>query len=441
MLLSQNKAPSNPRKRAQILSQASDYMLLNTLLFKVIKDHVTQEYKLLLCIPSSKINALLHYFHTSLMGGLMGMTKTYMTIGQRFFCPNLAHHIRAYLIGCQVCQMVKAGKPIKCPFQKRININAPAMTCISMDIKRMPVDRSPHKYQYILVMLCEVSNFMVVIPLRAAQTKEICSGINKHFIHNYSPPTHLICDQASSFLSSLAQAFFHHYGIRLITVSPTNHKLLLAKHGIKSLAEILKCHLAKFGPHWSKFLDFAMLAYNSYNTPDLDGLSPFELVFGWKPNILPLQEAMPDAPISGTYREYYLNLREKLKYLRDHLVLFHDNRVKLQNRGKTQHGFVTGQVVYAYVPSGAAVQTGSMKVKVSWVGPLIICQCLSPSQFKLMTPEGKPFMGIFEETMVRPGWLRTPEGPVNTLAEYNRIVKPLLSSILVTGDPDPLPVE
>ena len=46
-----------------------------------------------------------------------------------------------------------------------------------------------------------------------------------------------------------------------------------------------------------------------------------------------------------------------------------------------------------------------------------------------MTPDGKPFMDIFEETMLRPGWLRTPEGPVNTLAEYNRIVKPLLSSL------------
>ena len=45
-----------------------------------------------------------------------------------------------------------------------------------------------------------------------------------------------------------------------------------------------------------------------------------------------------------------------------------------------------------------------------------------------MTPAGEPFQGIFEETMLRPGWLRTPEGPVNTLAEYNRIIKPFLHS-------------
>ena len=143
-----------------------------------------------------------------------------------------------------------------------------------------------------------------------------------------APPTHIICDQATSFLSSLAQAFFHHYGVRIITVSPTNHQSLLAEHGIKSLAEILKCHLAEFGSRWSEFLDFAMLAYNSYASPNLDGLSPFELVFGRKPNILPLQEAMPDALVTGTFREYYANLHEKLKYLRDHLVSFCDKRVE-----------------------------------------------------------------------------------------------------------------
>ena len=206
--------------------------------------------------------------------------------------------------------------------QKWININTTVLTRVSIDIKHMPVDHSSHKYQYILVMLCEVSNFLVAIPLKATQTKEICLGINKYFIRNYGPHTHLICDQASAFLSSLAQAFFQLYGIRLITVSPSNHKSLLVEHGIKSLADILKCHLAEFGSCWSDYLDFAMLAYNLYNSPNLDGLSPYELVFGRKPNILPLQEAMPSAPVSGTYRDYYENLRGKLKYLRDHLVSF-----------------------------------------------------------------------------------------------------------------------
>ena len=279
LYLLQNKAPHNQCKRFRVISQSTDYMLLDNLLFKIVKDRITKEYKPLLCIPTSKIEMLLQYFHSSIMGGHMGITKTYMTLSQRCFCPNLAHHIRAYIISCHICQTVKISSQIKRPFQKQININVPALCKISMDIKHMPLDESSN-VSFILVMLCDVSNFLVVAPLRATQTKLVCDAINKHFIRNFSPLTHLTCDLDPAFMSSLAQAFFQHYGIQLITVSPTNHKSLLAEHGIKSLAEILKCHLSGLGPNWSKYLDFAMLAYNSYNTPNLDGLSPFELVFG-----------------------------------------------------------------------------------------------------------------------------------------------------------------
>ena len=122
-------------------------------------------------------------------------------------------------------------------------------------------------YSFILVMICEISNFLVVTSLKAMQTMPVCTAIKKRFITHYGPPMHIICIQDPAFISSLAQAFFQHFGIRLITVSPSNHKSLLAEHGIKSLAEILKMHLSGLGPSWTEYLDFAMLSYNSYSTP------------------------------------------------------------------------------------------------------------------------------------------------------------------------------
>lgn len=237
---------------------------------------------------------------------------------------------------------------------------------------------------------------------------------------------HIISDQDPAFVSSLAQAFFQHFGVRLLTVSPSNHKSLLAEHGIKSLAEILKCHLSGLGPTWPDYLDFAMLCYNSYSSPNLDGLSPFELVFGRKPNVLPLSEALPEAPVTGTFSDYYAKLREKLDYMRKHLVSFHNKRSELVNKDKQHHGFFIGQVVYVLLPGGSSTETGSQKVRISCVGPLVIMNCLSPTQFELMTLDKQKFRGAFEETMLRPGWLRTPEGPVNNLADYLRIMKPLL---------------
>ena len=211
-------------------------------------------------MPTSKVDMLLDYFHSSLMGGHMGITKTYLTISQYFYCSNLAHNICAYIIGCHVCQMVKAGKAPKRPFQQRINSNIPALIKVSMDVKYMPPSGGKNSYNFILVMLCEVSNYLVVTPLKTARTVEICTAI-KLFIRYFSPPMHIMCDQDPAFMSMMAQVFFQHFGIRVITVSTTNHKSLLAEHGIKSLGEILKCNLGEFGHDWVNFLDFAMLVY------------------------------------------------------------------------------------------------------------------------------------------------------------------------------------
>ena len=93
------------------------------------------------------------------------------------------------------------------------------------------------------------------------------------------------------------------------------------------------------------------------------------------------------------------------------------------NRDRDHQAFFLGQIVYIFKPKGAEVQTGSRKVRVTWVGPLVISQTYSPSQFALMTIDGIPFPGVYEETRIRPGWIPTSQGPVNNLADYKRILK------------------
>ena len=126
---------------------------------------------------------LLNYYHSSLVGGHAGVTKCNMTIHQIFYCPNLAHHIRAYIMGCHICQMFGEGK--------KPNINTPALSKISMDIKYMPY--STKQYKYTLVYLCEVTNFLIALPLKTVQTVDVCSAIINECIRYFAFPTHIIC--------------------------------------------------------------------------------------------------------------------------------------------------------------------------------------------------------------------------------------------------------
>ena len=160
------------------------------------------------------------------LGGHTGIIKCYHTISQRFYCPNLVENLRAYITGCHVCQMFRKGKDFKRPYQKRMNINVPAMTKISMDIKQMPVNKG-------YSLLCEVTNNMVVLPLMSTRTPHILGAFQRGYLAYFGPPTHVVCDQDSAFTSSPMEAFVTQLNIKVILVSPTNHQSLQAEHGLK----------------------------------------------------------------------------------------------------------------------------------------------------------------------------------------------------------------
>ena len=126
----------------------------------------------------------------------------------------------------------------------------------------------------------------------------------KGYVAYSGPPTHIVCDQDASFTSSLMQAFTEQLNIKMKMVSPTNYKSLLAEHGIKSLSNLLVKHLTEVWS-WPDCFPYAMLCYNSYSTPNLDNMSPYELVLGHKATISHELEIRPDVVVSGMFTEYY----------------------------------------------------------------------------------------------------------------------------------------
>ena len=376
----------------------------------------------ILCVPPSKIDIFLDQYHTSLLGGHSGITKCYQTLKQRIYCPNLPYYVRLYIISCHICQLFKGSKKFDRPLMRRFyDINTPTVTNISMDIKHMPASKSPCKY--ILALLCDISNFLVTTPMRKATAEEVCSILFDNFMAYYAVPMRIICDQDPAFMSSLCQWFFRAYGIQLVTVSPTNHKSLQAEHGIKSLSNILMKHLSGLGDNWHLYCRPAMLAYNTYNTPNLGNLSPFEVAFGRKPILVPKLESTPHIPVAGTFAKAKLVLEQKLKYLREKLQKFRDNRLALQNKDKEFHGYTVGQIVSMYHPRGSVLLTASKKIKFEFVGPLAIYKCVSPNQFLLMSLDGYLYPFLVEETRIKPGFIPNTRGNVSHLAELKKVIR------------------
>ena len=132
--------------------------------------------------------------------------------------------------------------------------------------------------------------------MKTATAPEVCNAIMDSFMGYFGNPIRIVCDQDPAFMSHLTQWFLHTYEIHVTTASPTNHQSLMAEHEIKSLASILMKHLTGLGDNWPQYCKPAMLVCNSFATPNLDNLSPFEVALGRKTVLAPRFEFKPTAP-------------------------------------------------------------------------------------------------------------------------------------------------
>ena len=182
-----------------------------------------------------------------------------------------------------------------------------------MDLKVMPRSQKGHKF--ILCIIDELMNYLITVPIFQSRSEEVGEALIEHVILKLCAPDCIIMDQDSAFMSNLMSYLFRKLNIKGMTVAPYNHQSLQAEHGIKTLSLILTKHLSGQGQMWHKYLPLATFTHNMFNSPNLANYSPYELVFGRKPKLLLDLETDPDVRVSGTHREYLLQLRKRLEYL------------------------------------------------------------------------------------------------------------------------------
>ena len=170
-----------------------------------------------------------------------------------------------------------------------------------------------------------------------------------------------------------------------------------------------------------------MLCYNGYSSPNLNGYSPYELVFGHKMTLSHELEIKVDTVVSGTFKDYYEKLKKNLQYMGERLQRFRSQRLDLLNKDREYQAFVVGQIVYMYQARGSTVETGSRKIKCNYIGPLIIFKVVGPNQFLLMSLDGLIYPHLIEQSRLKAGTIWTTKGNVNNLADLRKALSTCLS--------------
>ena len=91
--LSQNKLPHSKMAIKKLEALSERYILLDSLLFRIFPDRETA----VLAIPELCTDKIITLYHKSLFAGHQGVIKTYLTISDKYFIPNVIHYLRSYI--------------------------------------------------------------------------------------------------------------------------------------------------------------------------------------------------------------------------------------------------------------------------------------------------------------------------------------------------------
>ena len=161
LFLSQNKLPSKRAAIKKVEMLAESFVLLDSLIFKLVT--TTDKEAAVLAIPEVCVDKIITLYHTSLFAGHQGVVKTYLTMKDKFFIPNLMHYLRSFIKGCHVCQLSRSDKPPTGQLQPQIYLNYRPLSKLSMDLKVMPRSQKGHKF--ILCIIDEMTNYLITVPI------------------------------------------------------------------------------------------------------------------------------------------------------------------------------------------------------------------------------------------------------------------------------------
>ena len=261
----------------------------------------------------------------------------------------------------QIPEIHTQGTKSESPVHPRILESYHPMDVMSADIKVMP--KGHENYQHILVIVCDATNYTVLIPLKAVNVQMVSEVLIQQVFCVLTIPKMLCVDKDTKFTTSVIQNMMARLKNKMHVISPMNHGSLKAEQQIQMIQTILVKQLTRKGQDWPFYVAAAQRAANTFTSTTLGGFSPHELVFLRKsPNFLAVDfNAFPDTCVQ--YHEYIDLLKSRRTFIQGVVDAFREKQV--QDRAKTQnakhklHIYAQGDLIAVLAPTAAALAMNS----------------------------------------------------------------------------------
>ncbi len=289
---------------------------------------------------------ILNDFHVLPTGGHAGATRMTKNVKKRYHWTGMDRDIRDYVRKCDACQRFKHSIPRMEPMVVTTTASS-AFEKFFLDIVGS-IDQDLGGFSFILTMQCELSKFVIAVPLTNKEASTVARAFVENFVLRYGIPKEIATDCGSEFLAEVFKKSCKILHIEKLQFTPYHHESIGSlENSHKNLGAFLRTQVAIHKGNWSSWVNFWCFAYNTTIHSETK-FTPFELVFG-KSCVLPsnlktnFSEPLYNAENYACELKY--RLRCACREARENLVASKEKRVKKFEEKSDTHQYKNGDLV------------------------------------------------------------------------------------------------
>jgi hypothetical protein len=307
---------------------------------------------------------LLKLYHDSPLGGHFGVARTYSKLASKVSWPGMHKDVEDFVRSCEVCQ--RRGHRRDRVFNPPLgSLKAESFnSMVAIDVMG-PIPTSLSGNTVIIVLVDHFSKFVVAVPAKDQRTETIVQTIINRWVSVFGPPTRLLSDRGSNFLSSQLKDVCDALHVQKIFTTAYHPQ---GDGVVERMMSTLSSMIAKQGgdrPDWDITVPLLCYAYNS-SVHSITGYSPFHCVFGRD------SDPFPQASSAPRYMEmddYVSLIKANIKMIADQISMGGEH-IK-----PSLPALKVGDEVLYFRP---VAEGNRHKFASRWTGPYKISRIISP---------------------------------------------------------------
>ena len=314
--------------------------------------------------------------------GHLGAKKTLAGVRRSFFWPKLGRDVHDFVRQCESCARNKSSTQRPLGLLHPLSVPGTPWAQVGMDfvVGLPPIKLDGALADSILTVTDYLSKMVVLIPLASTATAEdVATAFFRHVVARFGLPSAIVSDRDPKFTSSFWASLYKQLGVKL-KMSSAAHPQTDGRAEVtnKVVGAVLRSLCEDDPLGWASHLTLCEFALNSAPSP-ATSLSPFEVVHGFVPSLLPaLARTAAAPPLDGNdgatafaerAREYALRATDAIIGARVGMVALANRR-----RRSDEGLFAVGGKAYISASSLRFPQGVAGKFLPKFVGPFPITE-------------------------------------------------------------------